>query len=428
MLSQETAIELPYGDKTLSLRLPQENVSYFVAVGEASAAKDAFEEVRRALQKPIGHPGIKKSVKKGDKVVILGDDISRPTPCDKLIPPLLSELNNAGIPDHDIKIIVSPGTHRPMTEKEFGIKFGDDAVKRVEIHNHDFKDKKKLVNMGVTRLGTPILVNKEFYDADFKIGLGGIIPHPFGWAGGGKIVEPGICGSETTYKVHRLGASYRIQDLIGDVGNPVRLEIEEVAKKAGLNMIVNTIINAKKELISVVAGDIIEAHREGVRRAERLYRTKVPYRTDIAIVGSPGQGVNIDYWQAIKGVLAATCFVKEGGTIIAASPCYEGIPARDHPEILKLGALNYEEALRALDTGRYTDPSLPGFLAINAQTRAFANIILYSEGLTEEDCKILGLGKTPSLEEATREALKKYGKKATVGISRHFEVFPQVVG
>jgi len=193
-------------------------------------------------------------------------------------------------------------------------------------------------------------------------------------------------------------------------------------------MIVNTIIDAKKELISVVAGDVIESHREGVRRAERLYRPKVPHRTDIAIVGSPGLGVNIDYWQAIKGVLAATCYVKEGGTTIAASPCYEGIPTKDHPEILKLGALSYEEALKALDTGRYTDPSLPGFLAIHTQTKAFANIILYSEGLTDEDCKILGLRKTPSLEEATREALKKYGKKATVGILRHFEVFPQVMG
>ncbi|MEM2921585.1 MAG: lactate racemase domain-containing protein, partial [Candidatus Bathyarchaeia archaeon] len=305
---------------------------------------------------------------------------------------------------------------------------GEEAVQRLKIKNHDFKDKSKLVNMGVTALGTPIWVNKEFYEADFKIGLGGIIPHPFGWAGGGKIVEPGICGAETTYKVHRLGASFKIQDLIGDVGNPVRREIEEVAVKAGLNIIVNAVIDAKKQLISVVAGDVVKAHREGVRQAEKLYRPRVPQRTDIAIVGSPGFGVNIDYWQAIKGVLAASCFVKEGGTIIAASPCYEGIPVKDHPEVIKLGALGYEEAMKALDSGGYTDPSLPGFLAIHTQLKAFADIIIYSECLTEKDCKILGLKRTPSLQEAVDAALKKHGHNATVGVLKNFEVFPRVTG
>jgi nickel-dependent lactate racemase len=426
-LKEETTVELPYASKTLELKLPRRNVSYVVDVGKALAVEDPHEEVKRALRNPIAHPGIKKSVKKGDKVVILGDDISRPTPCDKLIPPILSELNDAGIPDKDITIIVSPGTHRAMTEEEFRIKFGEEAVRRVKIKNHNFKDKNELVYMGITPLGTPIWVNKEFYEADFKIGLGNIVPHPFGWGGGGKIVEPGICGAETTYKVHRLGASYRIQDLIGDIENPVRREIDEVAVKAGLNMIVNTIIDAKKQLISVVAGDVVKAHREGVRRAETLYRPKVPYRADIAIVGSPGFDVNIDYYQAIKGVLAASCFVKEGGTIIAASPCYEGIPLKDHPEVLKLGRLSYEEALKALDAGDYADPSLPGFLSIHTQLKAFAEIVVYSDGLTEEDCKILGLKKTLSLEDAINTALKKHGNKATIGILKHFEVFPQVI-
>ena len=426
MLEKRSTVELPYGDRVLSLRLPHRNIAYILDVGRVPAVKDSYEEVERALRKPMSHPGIKKSVKKRDKVVILGDDLSRPTPCEKLIPPILNELNDADIPDKDIRIIVSPGTHRPLTEEEFKVKFGEEAVGRVKVLNHDCNDKEKLVYMGVTALGTPVWVNKAFYEADFKIGLGGIIPHPFGWGGGGKIVEPGICGAETTYKVHRLAASHRIQDLIGDVENPVRREIDDVATKAGLNMIVNTVIDAKEQLVGVFAGDVIKAHREGIKLAEKLYRPTVPSRTDIAIAGSPGLAVNIDYYQAIKGVLAASCFVRKGGTIIIATPCHEGIPAKSHPEVLKLGSLSYEGALKQIDEGGYKDSSLPGFISIHTQIKASSDIVIFSEGLSEEECRILGLNKVNSLEDAVRIAFEKHGESATIGVLKHFEVFPRI--
>lgn len=428
MSEKGSLIELPYGDSVLSLRLPQRNIAYILDVGRVPAVKDPYKEVERALRNPISHPDLKKSVRRGDKVVILGDDVSRPTPCDKLIPPILNELNDVGVPDRDVKIIVSTGVHRPLTEEEFEAKFGEEAVRRVEILNHDFNDEQKLVNIGVTSMGTPIWVNKEFYEADFKIGLGGIIPHPFGWGGGGKIVQPGICGAETTYKVHRLGASHKIHDLIGDVENPVRREIDEVAKKAGLNFIINAVIDAEKRLVGVFAGDVIKAHREGIKLAEKVYRPKVPRRTDIAIAGSPGFAVNIDYWQTVKGVLAASCFVRRGGTIIIAAPCYEGIPIKSHPEVLRLGSLNYEEALKELDEGGYKDPSLSGFLAMHTQTKANSDIIIFSEGLSDEECKILGLKKVDSLEDAVKIAFEKHGESATIGVLRHFEVFPRIIG
>jgi len=426
MLEKGPIIELPYGDRVLSLRLPRRNIAYILDVGRVPAVKNPYKEVERALRNPISHPGIKKSVERGDKVVILGDDLSRPTPCDKLIPPILNELNDADIPDRDIRIIVSPGTHRPLTEEEFKVKFGEEAVRRVEILNHDFNDKQTLVHMGVTALGTPVWVNKKFYEADFKIGLGGIVPHPFGWGGGGKIVEPGICGAETTYKVHRLAASHKIQDLIGDVENPVRREIDDVAIRAGLNMIVNAVVDAKEQLVGVFAGDVIKAHREGIKLAEKLYRPTVPSRTDMAIAGSPGSAVNIDYYQAIKGVLAASCFVRKGGTIIVATPCHEGIPIKSHPEVLKLKSLDYEDALKELDEGGYTDPSLPGFISIHTQTKANSDIVIFSEGLSEEECRILGLNKVDSLEDAVEIAFEKHGESATIGVLKHFEVFPKI--
>jgi nickel-dependent lactate racemase len=431
-LNEKTSVlKLPYDDKHICIELPEKNLSYILDIGSVSdiyAIEDPYVEVEKALRNPISHPDIKESVKKGYKVVILGDDIARPTPCGELIPPILDLLNEAHIPDKDIKIIVSTGTHRPLTDKELRRKFGEEAYTRVEIVNHDYKDKGKLVYMGVTPLGTPIWVNKEFFEADFKIGLGTIIPHPFGWGGGGKIVEPGICGLETIYKVHRLAASYRIHDLIGDSENPVRREIDEVALQAGLDIILNVVMGAAGKILGLYAGHIVKAHREGVKLAEKMYRPKAPTRTDIVIVGSPGLAVNIDYWQAVKGVLAASCLVKEGGTIIIATPCYEGIPLGSHPEILKIGALSYEEALREIDKGSYMDPSLPGFMAIHGQVRDKSEVIIFSDHLSERDCELLGLTKVGSVEEAIDDAFKKQGEDATVGILRHFEVFPRVAG
>lgn len=426
MSEQKSRIQLPYADQFLDLELPQKNIAYILDAGKLPPIENPSEEVRKALATPIDHPGIKSMVKRGDKVVILGDDVARPTPCAHLIPPILEELNEVDIPDNDITIIVSTGTHRPITEMEFKTKFGEEAAQRVRIVNHDFKDRENLYSMGLTPLGTPISVNREFYQADFKIGLGGIIPHPFGWGGGGKIVEPGICGAETTFKVHRLAAAYKIHDLIGDVENPIRREIDEVAKNAGLNFIVNAVIDAEERLVGVFAGDVVKAHREGIKLAEKVFRPTVPFRTDIAITGSPGFSVNIDYWQAVKGVLAASCFVKKGGTIIIATPSYEGIPVTSHPEAVKIGALPYQEAIKKIDEGGFTDPSLPGFITINGQIKETADILIFSDHLSKDDCESLGLHKVSSLHEAVDKALNKHGRDATIGVLKHFEVFPKV--
>ena len=427
LLTQRISVRLPYGEDYVKVELPRRNLSYVLDIGDVGcpAVEDSYREVERALRNPISHPSIEASVSKGDKVVILGDDIARPTPCGELIPPILDLLNEAGVPDENIKIIVATGTHRPLTAEECKRKFGE-AYNRVEIVNHDYKDEKRLFYMGVTPLGTPIWVNREFYEADFKIGLGGIVPHPFGWGGGGKIVEPGICGLETIYKVHRLAASYRIHDLIGDPENPVRREIDEVALKSGLNFIVNVVMGTEGNILGIYAGDVVKAHREGIRLAERIYRPKAPARVDIAIIGSPGLAVNIDYWQAVKGVLAASCFVKEGGAIIIATPCYEGIPIESHPEVSRIGTLSFNEAIREIDKGGYMDPSLPGFIAIHGQIKDKFKVMVFSDHLSERDCKLLGLTKVDAIEEAVEKAFKMRSEDATIGILRHFEVFPRV--
>ena len=296
-------ILLRYGAGLIEFDVPDGNLAYVLGPRKTLPASDVSSEIVRALSNPIGHPRISKTVGPEDKVAILADDITRPTPCDKLIPPILNELNGAGIEDQNILVIMALGTHRQLTKEEILRKVGKSVVERVEVVNHDYRDRRRLVCVGETSLGCPVWINKEFHEADFKIGLGNIIPHPFGWGGGAKIVQPGVSGEETTGYTHLMCSGLLHAEVIGQIDNPIRVEIERVAMKSGLNMIVNTVLNEDEQVVKVFAGDPIKAFREGVKLAEQIYRPRVPRRVDIAVATS--YPADIDYWQGVKGAIAA---------------------------------------------------------------------------------------------------------------------------
>ena len=150
------------------------------------------------------------------KVLIVVDDYTRTTPVQKILPRLISELEEAGIKPSGIKILVALGTHRPMTEEEIVKKFGKDIPKRYPILNHPWWDSSQLTYCGETEKGTPIFVNRMVKEVDFILGIGQIVPHRVsGFSGGGNIIQPGICGEETTGKTHWLSAQFQ---RTGDLG------------------------------------------------------------------------------------------------------------------------------------------------------------------------------------------------------------------
>ena len=195
-----------------------------------------------------------------------------PTPRQRIFPPLLDELNKAGIPDKDITVLIALGTHRYMSQEEIRDCFGKEVTRRVKILNHERKDKANLINVGSTPSGISIGVNKITYKADYLIGVGSIVPHSLaGYGGGAKIVQPGICSWETTGKTHLLPMKKdEFFALVGNPENKVRLEMEEVARIVGLNFIVNVVLNSEGEIVKVVSGDPVKAHREGIKVAKEI--------------------------------------------------------------------------------------------------------------------------------------------------------------
>jgi len=417
-------IMLPYGkDRTVIVDVPDKNVYFIVDRGVAPALKNSRDEIRKSLKNPIGTPFLQEVVGPKDKVVIVGDDITRPTPQDVIMPVLLDELNAVGVLNKNIQVIIALGTHREMSEKEIREKYGSEVVERVPVINHDYKDSKKLVDMGKTGTGIPVSVNKEVYDADFVIGVGNIVPHCYsGWGGGGKIIQPGVCGEETTAMTHVMAGKVRpISKLIGRIDHKVREEIDAVALKAGLNLIVNTVLNREDKISHVVVGDPVKAFREGVRAAEKIYCPEVPGPADIVVVSS--YPADIDYWQAAKPLDYASVAVKQGGTIVLITPCPDRI-SPTHPIFEERATLAYDENLRAIENKEIDDLIAGAGLLLHAQILERAEVICYSDGLTEEDKEALGFKHASTVEEAIEMAFESQGRDAKVGILRCGEILP----
>ena len=184
---------------------------------------------------------------------------------------LLEELNAAGVRDADITVLIALGTHRPMTKAECVVRYGQEVVDRVKVMNLP-QDPGSFQDLGKTPSGVPIHVSRLYLESQLSIAVGNIIPHMYaGWAGGAKMIQPGVTDHVTTAETH-LMAGPRVYEILGQVDNPVRREMEAIALKTGLKCIVNVVLNSEGEIVAVVAGHPVDdAPRRGPDRDSDLY-------------------------------------------------------------------------------------------------------------------------------------------------------------
>ncbi|MFH1927838.1 MAG: nickel-dependent lactate racemase [Chloroflexota bacterium] len=293
------------------------------------------ETIAKGFTNPIGAPRLRDAVKRGQRVLILCDDNTRETPAHLILPFLLDELQASGVADENVQILMALGTHREMTAQELEDKLGPDAVERYPVTNHHWDDDDSLVYHGTTSSGLEIHINKKMRWADFVIGLGCIFPHAVaGFSGGGKIVVPGICGEATSGDMHWMMHGIPPTEIYGHADNPVRRIIDEVALEAGLNYLVDCVLDADGKVVALVTGHPVAAHRAGCDISRRVHSVAVPCQADIVLFDS--YRTDLDYWQAIKAITPAGIVMKEGGIVIQIAQCPEGVSA-SHPEVLEFG-------------------------------------------------------------------------------------------
>ncbi len=412
----ERTIHLPYGHETRALRVPAANLSWVAAPQDAPATPDLGEAIRGALRAPIGSPALPELVRRhGTQTVILVDDGTRSTPQRRVLPVLLDELNAAGVPDGDITVIVALGTHRPMTAEERAARYGEEVVRRVRVENlsqreQDFED------LGVTPLGIPVQVSRRYLQSPLSIAVGTIIPHMYaGWAGGAKMIQPGVSSAKTTAYTHLLAAP-RVYEILGQEDNPVRREMEEIAVRSGLKLILNFVLNRSGEVVAAVAGDVVAAHRAGVDLARPIYTVKVEEQADIVIAGS--HPADRDLWQGFKPVNNCGMLVRDGGTLILLIPAPEGI-APDHPQLVELGLTPGEKVQEMALAGEIADGVAAATFIAMDRTRKRIRVVLATEGIAPADAARIGFSATPDLQGALAEALERHGPQARIGVVTH---------
>ncbi len=283
------------------------------------------DEIKKAFKTPIGTSKLSELAQGKEKVVIVMDDMSRPTPIYRVIPYILEELHASGIMKEKITIIGAIGAHRPLNRNDYILKLGEDVVENYNIENHHPYE--NLIVIGETKMGTPIHVNKNYYEADLKIAISGVIPHPLaGYGGGAKIVLPGVCGIETLNGNHSLGMKSGVGAGIGRL-TPIREDIEDATERVGLDFSINIILTENGGIGGIFAGNYIESHRKAMELGDKVYNTEVTLDNDIAFINLFPEDTELTQGmhKAFNFLMAAPAkMVKRYGTIVIMSDCYEG--------------------------------------------------------------------------------------------------------
>lgn len=315
---------LPYGKTEVCVRIPTRRFLGSIEPKEKPGVPDAEVEIERALREPVGSKTLSEMVKPEHKVAVVVDDVTRPTPSHLMVSPILNELNAAGVEDENIKIIFGCGTHRAVTHEEALRLLGEEVLNRVKAVSHNCKAS-DLVYVGKTRKhGTKVFLNSVFAEADVKILTGDIGFHYYaGYGGGRKSVLPAVAGEEAIKHNHAMILHPKAKTGVAD-GNPIHEDMVEAAKLAGVDFILNVVINSRGEVVRAFAGDLERAFYEGTKLVDKMYRVPFDRKADIVVVSPGGHPADINLYQAYKGVDGALKAVKRGGVIILVAECPEG--------------------------------------------------------------------------------------------------------
>jgi nickel-dependent lactate racemase len=280
-------------------------------------------QLKEGILNPVGTPRLSELAKDKEDAVIVVDDMTRTTPVSLLMPYILEELSKGGLSKNQITILLALGAHKPMMKQDQILKLGKDVVDTMCIENHHPYE--NLTNFGESSIGTPIDVNTTYCNADLKISVGGVIPHPLaGFGGGAKIVLPGVCGIRTLEANH----SAAMRGIGAGIGRMtgVREDIEEIADKVGLDFSINLILTEKGEISGITAGHFRDSHRKAMEMATEAYSTEVTLDNDICFFNLFPEDSELN--QSVKGfnglMTAPNKMLKRRGHIVLMSSSYEG--------------------------------------------------------------------------------------------------------
>jgi len=412
--------QLAYGKESFTVTLEEEIETEVIEPKSDLALENFQAEFKKALGNPVASAPLTELVHEGEEVVIVASDFTRLAyRTSGYLNLLLDELNQAGIKDENITVVIASGTHRSQNEEEDIAVVGEEVYQRVDIEQHDCQAE-DLKNLGNTSRGTEVKINRTVYEADRLILTGGINYHMIaGFGGGRKSILPGVAGYNSIQENHSLALEATADSNFAVEatkirpgvlkGNIVAEDMLEAAQKLEPDFIINVVVNGNKEYLTFAAGDLKEAFIAGTKVAEEAFGIPVADKFDLILTSCGGYPKDIQLYQSIKPLINAGYAIKEGGTIVLFSNCSQGVGNDKFLDWFDYGSP--EKIREAL----HNEFSMLGYVALMAaEISTRNNVILVSE-LADEVVARVGMIPAASAQKALIKA-KKLGeiKKAAI--------------
>lgn len=319
-------IKLGYGDSYQCIDIPDNNILDILNANDVEHQFLGTLAVRHAIENPIGDDRlsnkINKSTNKNLKVCIITSDITRPMPSKIVLPLVLEELNLAGVSKENIKIVFALGSHRHQTKEEMISLVGEEIYNTYICEDSTPED---TVRLGITSNQTPIEISKNVAESDFIICLGNVDFHYFaGYSGGAKALFPGCASKNSIEHNHKFMLLDKARP--GNIiDNPIRNDIEEVARIIKIDYILNVVLDEHKNIVYAASGNYIKAHRKCCEYIDNMYVKHLDTKADIVIVSQGGLPKDTNLYQTQKALDNASYAVRDGGIIILVGKCTDGL-------------------------------------------------------------------------------------------------------
>lgn len=410
MAEKTTEIRLLYGESFKTIHIPEKNLVGVLETRQYPGLKNESETILNNLRKPTSGLPLLERVNENDNAVIIVTDNTRACPEDRILPPVLEELEKK-IPGNNITIIFALGLHPPLNMAQMEKKLGKHIVENYRVLNHDVSD---CVNIGTTSRGTPIDINRRVIEADFRISTGFIEPHFFaGFSGGRKSIAPGVFSVRSAYKNHSRSMLEHPMAKTGVLkGNPVHEDMIEIAQAAKLDFIINVLLNKRGEITHVVAGDMVQAHEQGCEIAKDISGARLDRKADITVTTNSGAPLDLDLYQSVKGMETAAHFTRDGGTIIICSACYDGAGPEEFVEMHR-SAKSPEEVLDKISDEHPAGVQWQNQILANIQCK---NDISVVSEMDETIIRDMMMSPFSTFEEALNDAFRRLGNNASIAI------------
>ena len=399
-------VRLAYGRSGLTIDVPRERTTVIEPV-QAPAVEDPHAALTAALRRPVAGPPLRELAKPGQSVAISVCDITRAQPRREMVGAVLAELDGFLRPE-DVTILIATGTHRANTPAELRAMLGDEILGSCRVINHDARDDSSLVDLGETGNGVPTRLCRHWLEADLLITTGFVEPHFFaGFSGGPKMVAPGLAGLDTVLTLHdaaRVGDPRSTWGIIED--NPLHSDIRAIAARpeARPHFSMDVLLDRQQRITHVFAGELFEMHRRACVAAKPIAMRETSHRFEVVVTTNSGYPLDQNLYQAVKGMSAAAQVVADGGTILCAAECSDGVP--DHgryAELLGRGG-SPEELLQQIEARKEAEPD-QWQVQVQALIQRRARVLVKADGLSEEQLAAAHFEPAPDLDAALADCV-----------------------